>query len=97
MANADELIGNGKHDNSRYCFAKAGELYLVYLPSGGTTSLDLAKATGQFTVAWFDPRNGGPLKAGSVSTISGGATAALGAAPDNPAEDWLVAVQRLSP
>ena len=97
MKNADELVGNAKHDNSRYCFAKAGELYLVYLPSGGTTSLDLSNASGQFTVSWFDPRNGGPLKTGSVPSISGGANIALGAAPDNPAEDWLVVVQRLSP
>ena len=94
MTNADELVGNVKHDNSRYCFAKAGELYLVYLPSGGTASLDLLKTTGQFRVAWFDPRNGGPLKVGSVSTISGGASAALGAAPDSPEEDWLVVVRR---
>ena len=40
MKNADALVGNEQHDNSRYCFAKPGELYLVYLPLGGTTSLD---------------------------------------------------------
>jgi hypothetical protein len=94
MANADALVGNDKHDNSRYCFAKANEVYLVYLPSGGTASLDLSKATGQFGVSWFDPRNGGPLKRGSVSTVKGGASAALGEPPDNPAEDWLVVVRR---
>src|SRR5882724_8279905 len=41
MKNADELAGNPKHDNSRYCLAKNGELYLVYLPSGGASDLDL--------------------------------------------------------
>ena len=34
MTNADGLVGNEKHDNSRYCFAKANDVYLVYLPSG---------------------------------------------------------------
>ena len=94
MANADALVGNDKHDNSRYCFAKANEVYLVYLPSGDTASLDLSKATGQFGVSWFDPRNGGPLKRGSISTVTGGASAALGEPPDNPAEDWLVVVRK---
>jgi hypothetical protein len=94
MTNADELVGNAKHDNSRYCFAKANEVYLVYLPSGGTTNLDLSRANGQFAVMWFDPRNGGPLKRGNISTVNGGASIALGAPPDNPAEDWLVVVRR---
>ena len=66
----------------------------MYLPSGGTASLDLSKATGQFGVSWFDPRNGGPLKRGSISTVKGGASAALGEPPDNPAEDWLVVVRK---
>jgi hypothetical protein len=69
MVNADGLVGNQMHDNSRYCFAKANNVYLVYLPSGGTTMLDLSTATGQFTVKWFDPRTGGELKRGSVSTF----------------------------
>jgi len=94
MTNADGLIGNETHDNSRYCFAKPDNVYLVYLPSGGTTTLDLSKATGQFTVEWFDPRTGGPLKRGSVPTVTGGAAAALGMPPDNPSEDWLAVVRR---
>ena len=94
MQNADELVGNDKHDNSQYCFAKPGDLYLIYLPSGGSASLDLSNATGQFTVTWFDPRNGGPLKVGTVSSVAGGANAALGMPPDNLAEDWLVVVMR---
>ena len=94
MSNADELVGNDKHDNSRYCFAKANEVYLVYLPSGGSASLDLSKASGQFSVTWFDPRSGGPLKKGSVSTVKGGTRSALGEPPDNPTEDWLVVVRR---
>ena len=94
MTNADALAGNETHDNSRYCFAKVNDVYLVYLPSGGTTNLDLSKASGEFTVDWFDPRNGGSLKKGSIPTARGGAPAALGTPPDNPGDDWLVVVRR---
>ena len=37
MEPADALVGNAAEDDSRYAFAKKGELYLVYLPAGGTT------------------------------------------------------------
>jgi hypothetical protein len=94
MKNADELVGNEKRDNSRYCFAKVNDTYLVYLPSGGAASLDLSKAGGLFAVEWFDPRNGGPLKKGSLSAIKAGANTTLGLPPDNPDQDWLVVVRR---
>ena len=69
MANADGLVGNHSNDNSIFCFAKPGDVYLVYLPTGGSADLDLTGATGQFNVSWFDPRNGGALKRGSVGTV----------------------------
>ena len=94
MQNVDELAGNSAHDNSRYAFAKAGELYLVYLPAGGTTDLDLTDAPGTFSLNWFDPRNGGPLKRGAVPSVRGGGRVTLGAPPDNSGEDWLAVVRR---
>jgi hypothetical protein len=62
MTNDDGLIGNSQHDNSRYCFAKAGEIYLVYLPTGGTADLDLSGVAGNFDLSWFNPREGGELR-----------------------------------
>jgi uncharacterized protein DUF5060/collagenase-like protein with putative collagen-binding domain len=94
MTNADAIVGNAAGDNSAWCLAKAGEIYLVYLPSGGTASLDLRDAAGGFTVSWFDPRNGGALKRGSVAAVRAGAPAPLGEPPDSPAEDWLILVRR---
>jgi hypothetical protein len=94
MTNADTLVGNEKHDNSRYCFAKENEVYLVYLPNGNTTMLDLSKAKGEFSVDWFDPRNGGAMKKGTVPAVKGGAPASLGMPPDTPDEDWLAVVRR---
>jgi hypothetical protein len=94
MACADRLVGNPDHDNSRYCFAQPGELYLVYLPDGGSAELDLRDAGGEFQVRWFDPRQGGSLVAGSVPSLRGGQLAELGSPPRDPTEDWLVVVRR---
>jgi len=94
MTNADGLVGNTGGDNSKWCFAKAGDVYLVYLPTGGTATLDLREVSGAFTVAWFDPRNGGVLKRGSVASVTAGTAVVLGEPPDSPSEDWLVVVKR---
>jgi uncharacterized protein DUF5060/collagenase-like protein with putative collagen-binding domain len=94
MTNADGLVGNYTNDNSVFCFAKPGDVYLVYLPSGGSADLDLTGAAGQFTVSWFDPRNGGALKRGSAASVAGGKKVSIGAAPASPQEDWLVVVRR---
>jgi hypothetical protein len=93
MKNADELVGNPQHDNSRYCFAKINEIYLVYLPTGNTAQLNL---NGSFTISWFDPRNGGPLKSWDVATVTtdGEVVVSLGPPPDNANEDWLIVVRR---
>jgi hypothetical protein len=92
MANVNGLVGNPDNDNARYCLAKPGELYLVYLAEGGSTGLDLsgAGANTSFTVQWFNPREGGaPTNAG---TVHGGAKRPL-KAPD-AANDWLAVVRR---
>jgi hypothetical protein len=96
MKCADELIGNAKNDNSKYCFAKQGELYLVYLPDGGTTTLDLSAATGNFQVEWFNPREGGELTNGNVRQVTAGSNVSLGNPPSDTSGDWLVVVRNQS-
>ncbi|MEO1616019.1 MAG: DUF5060 domain-containing protein [Planctomycetota bacterium] len=94
MKNADALVGNPKHDNSAYCLAKQNETYLVYLPNGGESLLDLTEADGTFAVNWFNPRSGGDLESGSVGLVEGGANVSLGMPPRDEKEDWAVLVQR---
>jgi len=94
MKNADELVGNPEHSNSRYCLAKPGEVYLVYLPEGGATRLDLSAASGVFQVRWFNPRSGGPLLKGPVSVVRGGSVVELGMPPSEPHQDWVILVRR---
>ncbi len=94
MTNADELVGNPQHENTSYCLAKPGDIYLVYLPRGGEAQLDLSGAQGGFSVSWFNPRTGGALQPGSVAKVQGGGRASLGQPPADPGEDWLAVVRR---
>ncbi len=94
MACADELVGNRAHDNSRYCFAKPGALYVVFLPDGGPAELDLGENAASYSVRWFDPRRGGELQSGEVREVTGPGKATLGMPPTDRAEDWIVLVRR---
>jgi hypothetical protein len=87
---ADELVGNTKHDNSSYCLAKPGQLYLVYLPDGGQTELDLSDASGMFEQSWLNPRTGEVSAAGAV----GGGKRVVISTPGDQEEDVLVILQR---
>lgn len=91
MANTNELTGNTKHDNSAYCFSKQGELYLVYLPVGGSRSLDLSNANGNFSLSWFNPRTGKSLH--SDTAYQGGQKVSV-AAPGNEKNDWLAVIKK---
>jgi hypothetical protein len=76
-----------------YCFAKPGAVYAVYLPSGGSTALDLGASTNTFLVRWFNPRAGGPLQTGTVAQVTGPGSVALGDPPGEPTQDWAVLVR----
>jgi hypothetical protein len=94
MQCADELVGNARHDNSRYCLAKPDEVYVVYLPDGGSTELDLGNSLTPFRVQWFNPRAGGPLQTGSVRDLRGPGKKPLGQPPGDPGEDWVLLIRK---
>ena len=71
--------------------AKRGEFYLVYVPFGGSVTLDLQAHTGPFRVSWFDARNGGSVVDGAVTQVSGPGTVSLGSAPSSA--DWVAWVR----
>lgn len=90
MQSADELTP----DTSSYCLAKIDEVYAVYVrPGSQKTSLDFGQTNKNFSVSWYDPRNGGALKEGSISTISGSGVQSLGNPPEKHTEDWVVLVK----
>lgn len=90
MKHADELTPAADD----YVLAKPGDTYAVYLPAGGTATLDLSAATGRFEVKWYNPRKGGPLQSGSVRMVQGGGARSLGTAPSEATSDWAVLVRR---
>jgi hypothetical protein len=88
MRHADDAVRTG----GVYCLAKPGEVYAVYLPTGGTTALELPDR--DYSVWWYDPRAGGELQQGSVTSVRGGGPRPLGTAPHDGGEDWVVLVRR---
>ena len=74
-----------------WCFAKPGEVYVIYLPFGRPATLDLGGDEGEFRLSWYDPRNGGDL-------LATGDILAAGAGPVTlvpPGEgDWVALVRR---
>jgi len=94
MYNADSLIGNPQNSNSRYYFARPGDVYVVYLPGGGTTELEMGNGNSVFKVEWFNPREGGSLQPGSVKEISGPGKVTIGQPPSSPNEDWIALIRK---
>ena len=62
---AGELASTG------YCLAQPGSRYLVYLPQGGTASVDLSAAPGRFSAEWYGPKTG---ESRSAPPVEGGAS-----------------------
>ncbi|MEM7102872.1 MAG: DUF5060 domain-containing protein [Bacteroidota bacterium] len=91
MENRNDMV-----DQERYCLAKVGEVYAVYIPpsEAGTAELFLPNDGNTYEIEWYDPRNGGALQAGSIPTVTGtGTSVNLGVAPNSPDEDWVVLVR----
>lgn len=91
----DMVADHGLTSNpSDWCLKKAGDVYLIYLKDGGTSSINLSGISGTFDVHWYDPRNGGRLQNGSVSSVTGGENRALGHAPSETTSDWVILVRK---
>ncbi len=88
MRHADALT-SAEND---YCFANPGRVYAIYLPEGGTTTLDLGDSADTFDVRWYNPRTGGKLLAGSVGSITGPGKKPVGGPPADADKDWVALV-----
>jgi len=91
MRTMDELI----KVKDAYCLAQPGELYVVYLPAGTGNAGIWIDAEGPFSVKWFNPREGGELQDGSVTSLNGGGLRNPGAPPtDSSQADWVLVLAR---
>jgi len=77
--------------SSGWCLSQEGNVYVVYLKNGGIANLTI-NTSGTYNVKWYDPRNGGSLQNGSITSISGTGAKSLGNAPSSTTEDWVVLV-----
>jgi len=95
MTHHDELISA----KDGYCFAQPGQIYAIYLPKGGTTSLDLGNSSATFTIQWYNPRTSGPLQTGDKTETIGPGQVAIGNPPSDKREtrDPRMRGDRLAP
>lgn len=77
-----------------YCFAKKGEVYAILLPRGGTTSLDLTDHKGNFSIRWYDPRNG-EYHESIIKQVKGLKKVNLGGPSYDLAKDWVILVRKI--
>lgn len=86
MANSDRLI-----EGDNWSLKQSNdETIVVYLKNGGTSSVDFTDLTvSEYTVQWFNPRQGGALVNGNVTSISSDSNS-IGFAPSDPSRDWVV-------
>lgn len=88
MQSKDDLTDNPKD----YVLAQDNVIYAVYLPEYKKTKLNLTKCSGKFSVAWFNPRNGGVLQTGNVKTLVGSKKSSIGKPPTTQG-DWVAVIK----
>ncbi|MGB7395954.1 MAG: DUF5060 domain-containing protein [Pricia sp.] len=90
MQNYDTLLSNPK----AYCFAQKDEIYVVYLPKGETTDLQIGD--GAFTIAFYDPKEGGMLhdKQNEGWKITKPNSVELSAYNGQAEKDWVIVIKR---
>jgi hypothetical protein len=95
MEPMDELLkGPAAADPRSQVFAKAGEVYAVYLPDASKkASLDLSGAPGTFEMRWYNPRTGN--FEGAKTTASGGKPIDLVPPAGSSSDDWAALIKRL--
>ncbi|MBC3758658.1 DUF5060 domain-containing protein [Hyunsoonleella sp. SJ7] len=90
MEPRDDLVTS---DEISYCLAKEGEVYAIYAEAyAGEIKLDLGASASSYKIKWFDPRKGGDLQEGRVSSAKGPGIVQLGEPPSEIDKDWMVLV-----
>jgi len=89
MKSMDELVSI----REVYCLANPGEVYLVFLPSGTKNPKLKLEGDRTFTVKWFNPREGGELKNGSITQVKGEGFQLFGTPPTDDDKDWVAVIQ----
>jgi len=84
----DELV----NIKGAYCLAMTGKVYLVYLPAGTRDARLRLESGAPLSVKWFNPREGGELLDGNITSLQGKGFQSLGEPPAEPEKDWVVVI-----
>jgi hypothetical protein len=82
MSPHNELVSEGS-----FCYAKPGEVYVVYCPDGGTVALKTNEAK-RLRERWFDPRTGEFIKTERLLSLNASKKEHLVECPGP--EDWVL-------
>lgn len=86
-------------DENAYVFAQEGQIYAIYIPEAWRTGITVAP--GEYSLAWYNPRNGGELQVGSNKTVSAGEMLMRNdgritlSPPNDPGKDWVALLRKL--
>lgn len=83
-------------DNVSYCLAKENKIYAIYTESSASKiKLNLGKSGKKFLIKWYDPRNGGNLQQGSITSIIATGVVELGSPPNEIKKDWVILIKQI--
>lgn len=74
-------------EDTAFVVVDPGSEYVLYLPDGGSTTVDLSAASGTLSVGWYNPRAGTYQ---GQTTVEGGASRTF-TAPDS--NDWVLHIK----
>jgi hypothetical protein len=86
--NLAQMTPRNELSSTNYCLAAPGAEYLIYIPEGGSATVDLSASKGELDVEWFDPTQ---EKTSSAKPTQGGAKQKFQAPFDGPAVIYLKA------
>ena len=76
-----------------YCMAKEDSVYVIYTEANSSRiKLNLGESHKSFEIKWFDPRNGGNLQEGSITSVKASGIVELGVPPSQKDKDWVLLV-----
>ncbi len=82
-------------DDSSYCLAKEGEVYVVYAErNADNIKINLGDSGNTFEIKWFNPREGGDLQEGTIVSVKAEGIVALGKPPSKPEKDWVILIKK---
>jgi hypothetical protein len=67
--------------------------YVIYLPAGTQNSKISLPGEKTFSVKWFNPREGGEMQDGNVTSVEGKGFQTIGNPPVETENDWVVVLQ----